>query len=106
MRGMTEFKEGRGPRPQLADATGTERRIHTYLVTEEEPKTVDQIVKALAIEDDPVPEPPEQVEGQPPPPPPPEPRTAVRKVQDAIADLSRAALVRGDAAGGYTGVSP
>lgn len=96
MRGMTEFKEGRGPRPQLADATGTERRIHTLLVGTEEPQSPDQIIRALGLVDD---DPETTPEGH-------KVRTAVRKVEEAISDLSRAGLVRGDAAGGYTGVAP
>lgn len=87
MRGMKEFKEGRGPRPTLVNATGTERRIHTLLVTEEEAQTPDQIIKALSLEDT-------------------EDATAEQVVARAMEDLQRAGLVRGDAGGGYTGVAP
>lgn len=87
MRGMEAFKQGSGPRPSLVDATGTERRIHTFLMSEEQAQTTDQIIKALSLVDT-------------------EDATAHDVVSRALEDLGRVGLVRGDAAGGYTGVAP
>ena len=101
MRGMKEFRAGLGPRPTLVDASGTERRIHTYLVTEDDAKTVEQIAKALDITDDverPV------LDGQELEPVVTKP--GEDKVRDALSDLARAGLVRGDGGSGYTGVAP